>query len=63
MYMFQKQGQEREKTKKLRPGVKINCQAMIRQEKKRNEKNVRRKVLETLINKINPQYGHQLCYE
>jgi hypothetical protein len=42
-YMFQKQGQAREKTEKIRPRVNRSCQAMIRQETKRNERNVMRK--------------------
>jgi hypothetical protein len=32
VYMFKKQGQEREKVEKLRPGVNRGFQAMIRQE-------------------------------
>jgi hypothetical protein len=36
---------------------------MIRQETKMNERNVRRKVLQTLRKNVIPQYGRQFCYE
>jgi hypothetical protein len=52
MYMFQKQGQAREKDEKIRPRVNRGFQAMIRQEPNRNESNLRRKVLQTLRKKI-----------
>jgi hypothetical protein len=41
--MFKKQGHAREKTEKLRSRVNRNCQAMMQQERKRNESDVRRK--------------------
>jgi hypothetical protein len=58
-----KQGQAREKGRKLRLRVNRICQVVIRQEIQRKKRNVIIKSTSTLRRSISPQWSRHFCYK